>query len=577
MKRGKLFIQIILVFLLSLNLVSASAPVLFFSDLSSGPNIGGQNNKGVFVTIWGKNFGSSRGSSYVTIGNGQADNYPLWSDTKITFQLGSSAQTGNIVLHTSEGDSNALPFTIRAGRIFFVSKSQGNNNYNGLYQDYQGGSNGPWYDFTPFDDYAEMLKPGDTVYVRAGLYDKVVSGWDTNLHIRPHHTGSQGNEIALIGYPNENALINGSGIARRGIILREGVTDWVISNLKFTEGSGDAISAGYNMRIRIVGNEIYNYPSYYGSIEFSSCHDCKVLGNHIYNSGQEENKLAHLIYYGGYGAGSNVEIAWNLLHDELGGRCIQVYGHSDDDYLTGLSIHDNLLYNCPYDGIIIGASDASVQDWVKDAVVYNNIVYNTGSAQTSWWSGIRINNPGVELKLFNNIIIQNQNSGFALNLESAKSAEVYNNIFVNRAGIDIIYYGTVGNLVIGYNLYSKGNGKPSCDTSTTSLFVSDIGFVNEASNDFHLKSISPAIDAGTSAVSFVVTKDFDGNLRPQGNGFDIGAYEYVSSQQTYHPADTNQNGKIEMTELIAFIGKWKLNQANINDVISALDRWFRGS
>ena len=31
-------------------------PSIFFSDLESGPNVGGQKNHGVWVTIWGKGF-----------------------------------------------------------------------------------------------------------------------------------------------------------------------------------------------------------------------------------------------------------------------------------------------------------------------------------------------------------------------------------------------------------------------------------------------------------------------------------------------------------------------------------------
>ena len=46
------------------------SPVIFYSDLTSGPNTGGQNNQGVFVTIWGNNFGSSQGSSSITVGGG---------------------------------------------------------------------------------------------------------------------------------------------------------------------------------------------------------------------------------------------------------------------------------------------------------------------------------------------------------------------------------------------------------------------------------------------------------------------------------------------------------------------------
>src|SRR5690349_9067797 len=46
---------------------ATQAPRIFFSDLESGPNTGGQNNRGVFVTIWGKGFGAERGRSMVTV------------------------------------------------------------------------------------------------------------------------------------------------------------------------------------------------------------------------------------------------------------------------------------------------------------------------------------------------------------------------------------------------------------------------------------------------------------------------------------------------------------------------------
>ena len=44
----------------------------------------------------------------------------------------------------------------------------------------------------------------------------------------------------------------------------------------------------------------------------------------------------------------------------------------------------------------------------------------------------------------------------------------------------------------------------------------------------------------------------------------------------YHPADTNQNGKVEMKELMDFIGKWKSGQANLADVLEIFGRWLKG-
>src|ERR1700761_3857467 len=100
----------------------SAPPRIFFSDLESGPDTGGQNNNGVWVTIWGKGFGATQGTSTVTVGGGAVANYPLWSDGKIIFQLGAPAATGSIIVNVSGiGTSNPLPFTVRAGNIFFVA------------------------------------------------------------------------------------------------------------------------------------------------------------------------------------------------------------------------------------------------------------------------------------------------------------------------------------------------------------------------------------------------------------------------------------------------------------------------
>ncbi len=57
---------------------TAPAPRVFYSDLESGPNTGGQNGQGAFVTIYGNGFGATRGSSVVTVGGIAAHAYPTW-------------------------------------------------------------------------------------------------------------------------------------------------------------------------------------------------------------------------------------------------------------------------------------------------------------------------------------------------------------------------------------------------------------------------------------------------------------------------------------------------------------------
>lgn len=104
-------------------LAQSAPPRLFYSDLESGPNTGGQNNNGAFVTLWGKGFGATQGTSSVTVGGGAVAGYPLWSDNKIILQLGAGAVTGNLVVKVGPAASNGVPFTARAGNIFFVSTS----------------------------------------------------------------------------------------------------------------------------------------------------------------------------------------------------------------------------------------------------------------------------------------------------------------------------------------------------------------------------------------------------------------------------------------------------------------------
>jgi hypothetical protein len=50
-------------------------------------------------------------------------------------------------------------------------------------------------------------------------------------------------------------------------------------------------------------------------------------------------------------------------------------------------------------------------------------------------------------------------------------------------------------------------------------------FVN-APADFHLLANAEAIDRG-AALSSIYAFDYDGNSRPQGSGWDIGAYEHL--------------------------------------------------
>jgi hypothetical protein len=93
---------------------------------------------------------------------------------------------------------------------------------------------------------------------------------------------------------------------------------------------------------------------------------------------------------------------------------------------------------------------------------------------------------------------------------------------------DIVY----GNLVGGSAVQFGGNANctatysdigPDGTASGTNINA-DPGFVNATQGNYHLAAGSPCIDAADPAATLTI--DIDGDTRPQGSGFDIGADEY---------------------------------------------------
>jgi hypothetical protein len=71
------------------------------------------------------------------------------------------------------------------------------------------------------------------------------------------------------------------------------------------------------------------------------------------------------------------------------------------------------------------------------------------------------------------------------------------------------------------------------DVLVYQTFYGDPAFV--APGDYHISAASQAIDRGTPAG---VGWDFDGQHRPMGDGFDLGADEYPGIVRIYLPAVT---------------------------------------
>ncbi|MBI5351455.1 MAG: right-handed parallel beta-helix repeat-containing protein [Chloroflexi bacterium] len=134
-----------------------------------------------------------------------------------------------------------------------------------------------------------------------------------------------------------------------------------------------------------------------------------------------------------------------------------------------------------------------------------------------------------ELKIIHNtftsdLTLPTTYSPAGITFTSISNSTIQNNIFYNLPG-HIIYLVNVTELSAGRNLAYRSDGNPLWTTNSYShvldLWGVDPLFVS--ATDFHLRVDSPAIDTGYVVA---VTTDYDGRLRPQGQGVDIGAFEY---------------------------------------------------
>jgi uncharacterized repeat protein (TIGR01451 family) len=78
-----------------------------------------------------------------------------------------------------------------------------------------------------------------------------------------------------------------------------------------------------------------------------------------------------------------------------------------------------------------------------------------------------------------------------------------------------------------HTLFSGNGIDYGSGVTSTGEVHGDPAFVNPSGGEYHIGPTSAARDAGTNAG---VTTDMDGNLRPQGSGYDIGADEYQPAE-----------------------------------------------
>jgi Right handed beta helix region len=205
------------------------------------------------------------------------------------------------------------------------------------------------------------------------------------------------------------------------------------------------------------------------------------------------------------GPPKNVKIIGNYFHDfQIDASCPSA--HLDCMHvfngIDGLTVSGNRFARCEHFGILLnGSSNVVIENNFLSGGIYGFKL--RGDTDPSW-------------EQFNNVTIRN-NSADEISLGSDGSNTLTNVRVENNATVD--YVQCRSGATFANNLAQRG-GRCTGDFAN----VASIGFADMSNGDFHIASTSPA--ANRVATGGPAT-DFDGNARPQGTGFEVGADEIV--------------------------------------------------
>ena len=345
--------------------------------------------------------------------------------------------------------------------------------------------------FRTFAHAVPLLGPGDTLLVRAGTYAQSINTYD--FSITPGE--SWDNPVTVAAYPGETVVLRpdaGTEVLRimatsyvvfEGLVLDASLVETNAVKITYTGESNDA------HHIRLVGCEVMNAPGQgllVGSAGSGDGYN-EFIGLSVHDNGTTD--FDHGFYIGNdYNLVEGCEVYRNS------GWGVHIYNgyegeSADHNIVRGNLVHDNAAAGDRGVGIGLYSGTGNA--------AYNNVSWGNKN-------GISLNYGLVDALVYNNTVYGNAEYGIIVG-EDSTGAQLRNNVVYLSGWGDLEDAGV--STVLGTNL-----------TGTDPLVV------DASAGDFHLREGSPAVDAGETLAE--VPADLEGVPRPQGEAFDLGAYEY---------------------------------------------------
>ncbi len=553
---------------------ASSGPLIFYTDVHSGPNSGGERNNGTYLTIFGTHFGTTQGTSTVTINGRTVAQYLLWSDTKIGVQVG-HVSSGPIVVSVGNLASNSNnTFTVRPGHTYYIGPSIDHSAPESCSALISANSySNPWgltnyasttesnYDYskmrTPYT-YYKCMSPGDTLVFLNGVSFPYFDGrgWHASLTLdTPGETPTS--FMTFMARPGAKVQLGGEGWANVGIRNTGSSTYSIYSGLTLVGSGPNGGGLNADPYDRFVGNTIMCPDCSGPAGALTGGNNNEALGNLLYDISTDTGKLpegSNKTYHAAYFTGNNFEFAWNRIYNTAAYNGFQI----NEDGVSGFynfSIHDNDIAYVNGSGINLSTIDPA-SGYIN---VFNNIIHHVGLNQANDGGGDdphsciavkgygRATAPGT-VEIYNNTMYD---CSSYLNLNRSSNASCAILVFANQLNVttnlvnNIVYQlayagtarqnvylcggGSIGTLSGSNNLWYHERTPGTTAPATRYGAVANPRFVS--ATDYHLQNGSPALGACIAFGS--LARDFDGALRQKRPT--IGAYEYSKNTRAALP------------------------------------------
>jgi len=371
---------------------------------------------------------------------------------------------------------------------------------------------------------ADVALAGDSVIVYDGNYTGFAAMDHSGTATDPIVFTALGNSVAINDPCTYNNL-DGINVENVAWVVIEGFTVHDMPRTGIRTVVSDHVTIRYNTcannfkwgiltgfaeHVLIEHNSCSGSEDEHGIYFSNSADDAIIRFNHCFDNNANGIHMNGDVSLGGDGVISNAQVYGNIIHGNgtAGGSGI----------------------NC--DGVI-------------NSVFYNNLLYDNHASGISLYQ-IDGGAPSTGNRVYNNTIINASDARWCVNItDGCTGNQVLNNILINQhpwRGSIVVAADALAGFVSDHNLVVNSLS-PDGDATIMDLDewqalgydansqVADAQsalFLNATNGDFHaLSAAAQMVDAGTNAVASVVLVDLDGNLRPLGAGFDIGAYEHI--------------------------------------------------